>query len=221
MRTFTSGHKKTKKSWPILCYLHGRRECARLSDKKHERVRLLTTHGPLKKGNPRAGATNNFIVVVPQVPCLPSKRDRTFNNWVKYQNTVRQIVESVREEYNGDRRRLYLTGFSLGGNGVFDIARAQSNFWAALLPVDPTQRFPRGLQRPIWLWYGDSSRRHNQRTARSLRLQDASANKKQRAVGDRLFTDTAEGHSTTATSAFKDPRVYAWLLTKRIRSPTK
>jgi predicted peptidase len=75
-------NKETEKSWPILCYLHGIRECGRPLDTEEKTEELLTSHGPLKDGKPQ-GATDNFIVVVPQMPCLPGEGIRCFNdNWI-------------------------------------------------------------------------------------------------------------------------------------------
>lgn len=215
------GHnQETEKSWPILCYLHGRRECGRPSDTKEEREAFLTSHGPLKVGSSQS-ATNDFIVVVPQMPCLPGGGIRSFsNNWKDYADIVKQIATTVQEQYRGDLQRIYLTGFSYGGNGVLDIAIADAdakkrlNFWAALWPVDPTRSYGKIPQLPIWLWYGNNNLQPNQDTVKKLGLQCAPVNGIP--AGDSLCTNTGLLHVPTATAAYEKDGVYAWLREKKV-----
>ena len=206
------GHnQETEKYWPILCYLHGIRECGRPLDTKEDTEGLLTSHGPLKGGRFQ-GATDDFIVVVPQMPCLPGEGRRSFNdNWKNYADTVKQIAETVQKQYRGDRQHIYLTGFSLGGNGVLDIAIAQArfNFWAKLWPVDPIRPYDKIPQLPIWLWYGNENLQPNQATVEKLSLQCAPVNGIP--SGNSLCTNTGLCHVDTATSAYKEDRVYDWL----------
>lgn len=210
VRLPTGYDKEPDRSWPILCYLHGIRECGRPSDTEEKTETLLTSHGPLKRNGKVQAATADFIVVVPQIPCLPGEGDRSFrDNWRDYADAVRQIVETVREKYRGDGQRLYLTGFSLGGNGVFDLAQDQPGFWAALWPVDPTRPCRNNLRCPTWLWYGTNTPQPNRATVGSLNLQPAPANVIP--VGDSLCTDTRRSHVPTAATAYAEARVYNWL----------
>jgi poly(3-hydroxybutyrate) depolymerase len=158
---------------------------------------------------------DDFIVVVPQMPCLPGEGIRSFSdNWIDYADTVRQVVETVRKEYRGDHQHIYLTGFSLGGNGVLDIAQAQPNFWAALWPVDPTRPYGNSPQSPIWLWYGKDTLQQNQTTVGNLSLQSTPANGIP--AGDSLCTNTGLPHVPTATSAYAADGVYDWLRAKMV-----
>lgn len=216
-----ANYEKTEKSWPLLCYLHGIRECGRLADTDEMTRKLLTAHGPLRDREEGLNLAaldrfiiNNFIIVVPQVPCAQEHDQRSFadNIWGEYAPTFKEVVLRVAEEYKGDRHRIYLTGFSRGGNGVFDFAQAQ-DFWAALWPVDPTRIPKSDPGRPTWLWYGIEQRPPNDRTRKILSLQEAP--RKGRPSGDRLYTDTRVGHGPTAVSAYNDGRVYAWLRARR------
>lgn len=110
---------------PVLVFLHGYDEGAPM-----DIHRALTLHGPLRSGNP-AVARQRFVVVAPQ---LPARGDL----WLRSADAVRQIVRQVQAEHRGDPERTYLTGFSFGGNGVFDLALAQPGVWAAPVRVaDP------------------------------------------------------------------------------------
>lgn len=177
---------------PVLVFLHGYGEGA------PEEIRgALTRHGPLRAGNPPI-TRSRFVVVAPQ---LPAQGDL----WRGSADAVREIVRRVQAEHRGDPDRTYLTGFSFGGNGVFDLAMALPATWAALWPVDPTRVPERDPGLPVWLSSGALSR--DLKTA----FMAATA----RGAGDprgRIYTDAGLDHVGTATDAYGDERIYRWLL---------
>jgi hypothetical protein len=188
---------------PVLCFLHGYDEGA-----PAEIRGALTMHGPLRPGSAEA-ATRDFIVVAPQ---LPERGDL----WHRHADDVRRIVADVRAAHGGDARRSYLTGFSFGGNGVFDLALLQPDLWAALWAVDPT-RVPRhDPGRPTWLSFGAIARRGKEAFIRALALQPAAGPSPQ---GDRLYLDEGAGHVGSAALAYADERIYRWLLSTEVKAP--
>lgn len=181
---------------PVLCFLHGYDEAA-----PTEIVQGVTRHGPLRPQSAPA-ATRGFIVVAPQ---LPTPGDI----WRRYADVVQGRVEQVRDEHGGDPARTYLTGFSFGGNGVFDLALAQPGFWAALWPVDPTRVPADDPGLPVWMSSGEVSRRGEGRFIERLDLGSAVD-----PPGDRVYLDQGMDHVGTATLAYQDERIYSWLLRK-------
>jgi predicted peptidase len=179
---------------PILCFLHGYGEAA-----PRDIRRALTLHGPLRStSTPRA--RQEFIVVAPQLLIGGDL-------WNRYADVLRQIVSEVRSEYGGDARRLYLTGFSFGANGVFDLGAAQPDLWTALWAVDPTRAPAKKLKRPVWLSFGEVSRVRREAFVENLDLKPA---------GDRVGQDDGLDHVATATAAYADERIYDWLLAKSL-----
>ena len=188
---------------PLLCFLHGYDEAAPM-----EPAAGVTRHGPLHPGSSPLAA-RDFIVVAPQLP-------RAGDHWHACADAVRRIVDDVRADHGGDPARTYLTGFSFGGNGVFDLALAQPDFWAALWAVDPT-RVPREeIRRPVWLSVGGIARRARDAFVRALALAPAEGDTP---AGDRLYLDEGEDHVGSATRAYRDDRVYRWLLSRRAAGP--
>ncbi len=187
---------------PVLCFLHGYDEAAPLDIRK-----ALTRHGPLRKGS-STRAVKEFIVVAPQLPAPGG------DVWHRYGNDVLKIVHEVRRTYRGDESRTYLTGFSFGGNGVFDIALNYAGFWAALWPVDPTRIPESDPGRPVWLSFGEVSRRAKNGFIRGLDLKPADSSEK----NDRIYLDQGQDHVGTATQAFRDDRIYTWLLSKSLKT---
>ena len=120
---------------PVLCFLHGFDEGAPTPI-----VEAASRHGPLCAGASRRA--EEFLVVAPQ---LPLRGD----HWAKHAEEVWEIAFDAARRFDGDRRALCLTGFSFGGNGVFDLAAARPEAWAVLWAVDPTRQPQAALAPPL------------------------------------------------------------------------
>ncbi|HYR08153.1 MAG TPA: alpha/beta fold hydrolase [Longimicrobium sp.] len=182
---------------PVLVFLHGYNEGA-----PTDLQTGMTLHGPLREGNPPIAG--EFIVVAPQ---LPEQGDM----WRGWDDEVRDIVLRVHAQHGGNPRRTYLTGFSYGGNGVFDIALMQPGLWAALWSVEPTRAPERDPGLPVWLSSGELTRRRQSGFTNTLRLERAGTEP----FGDRICTDEGLDHVATATNAYQDERIYRWLLERQ------
>ncbi|MFC0212336.1 dienelactone hydrolase family protein [Paenibacillus chartarius] len=67
-----------------------------------------------------------FIVASPQCP-LDS-------NWIQQYDTVIALLE-IMTKYPVDSERVYLTGFSMGGQGAWDFASRSSKLFSAVVPI--------------------------------------------------------------------------------------
>jgi predicted peptidase len=135
--------------------------------------------------------------------------------WLRYAGAVLEIVQGVQTLYPVDPWRIYLTGFSFGGSGVFSLALEQRWLWAALWPVDPARAPREDPGRPIWLSSGQISRRNAEVFIRRLHLQPLNDAE----PGDRVYADQGQDHVGTARLAYADSRIYRWLLSKRLPAP--
>lgn len=186
---------------PVLCFLHGYDEAAPLPIR-----RGVTRHGPLRRGSSRR-AVREFILIAPQLP-------QPGDIWYLFADAVLAIVKQVQESFQGDPHRTYLTGFSFGGNGVLDLALVQRNFWAALWPVDPPRVPASDPGHPVWLSFGEVSRRRKEEFIRALNLKHAGGT----VHGDRLYLDEGQDHVGSAELAYRDEKIYSWLLSKDLSS---
>ena len=50
---------------------------------------------------------------------------------------VMNVLQMVRDEFNVDEDRIYLTGHSMGGAGTFFLGSKHADIWAAIAPVAP------------------------------------------------------------------------------------
>jgi predicted peptidase len=175
---------------PLLCFLHGYGEAAPIAIE-----RALRRHGPLAAGAAPL-AVRGFIVLAPQLPIAGDL-------WGRHADQVLTLIDDVCARQAVDATRMYLTGFSYGGNGVFDLALAQPDRWAALWSVDPTRVPQRAPKQPLWLSAGDVARAQHAPFVRALRLG---------AKGERVWADDGEDHVGSARLAYGDERIYRWLL---------
>jgi dienelactone hydrolase len=185
----------------VLFFLHGYDEGAPLDIQD-----ALTRHGPLRPGN-TVRAVEEFIIVAPQ---MPTRGDV----WHRYADAVRVILRHVHQRHDGDPQRTYLTGFSFGGNGVFDLALLQPHTWAALWAVDPTRVPTRNPQRPVWLSFGEVARHRKNGFIQALDLRPVDES----IDGDRVYLDEGADHVSSATLAYQDELIYSWLLSKQLGS---
>ncbi|MEO6260232.1 MAG: alpha/beta hydrolase-fold protein, partial [Thermoanaerobaculia bacterium] len=110
----------TSRRWPAVLFLHGSGE--RGSDGlKPTQVGL----GPaLLAGVAGAGA----IVVFPQCP--------ENEHWVgPARNIAMAALDAVEKEFSIDRRRVALTGISMGGAGAWVLAAEHPDRWSAAAPI--------------------------------------------------------------------------------------
>ncbi|HOV32154.1 MAG TPA: prolyl oligopeptidase family serine peptidase [Candidatus Hydrogenedens sp.] len=67
------------------------------------------------------------IVVFPQCPS-----DRFYNEMI---DDIDKCIDETLKEYNIDKKRIYLTGLSMGGFGTWIYGAKRSDFFAALVPI--------------------------------------------------------------------------------------
>ncbi|MEE2709625.1 MAG: prolyl oligopeptidase family serine peptidase [Gemmatimonadota bacterium] len=107
-------------SWPVILFLHGAGE--RGDDG------LIQTKVGI--GNAIRQYRDRFpcLVVLPQ--CRPEL------GWTgAMEEQALQALEETVHDFNGDRKRIYLTGLSLGGCGTWAIALHHPGRFAAIVPV--------------------------------------------------------------------------------------
>ncbi len=110
------------RSWPVILFLHGSGE--RGSDGLDE----------TQVGLPSAIRSHPdrwpFLVVMPQVPY-------NHHHWTDpdMMSMALATLEAEVREFHGNPNQMYLTGLSLGGYGVWEIAKDYPGRFAALVPI--------------------------------------------------------------------------------------
>lgn len=184
--------------WPLILFLHGAGE--RGEDG------FLQTEVGLGRAIRCYSDWCRAIVVFPQ--CRPEK------TWTgEMARVALACVEQTAGEYAIDSSRLYLTGLSLGGAGVWALAAAAPDRWAAIAPVcgfGDVKLAPQVASIPTWVFHGDKDDRVP--PARSREMVAAI----RQAGGNPRYTEfPGLGHNCW-DAAYRDPEFWRWLLQQRL-----
>jgi predicted peptidase len=187
--------------YPLILSLHGIGE--RGSD-----LQLLKRDGLPKilDGN----SSFQFMVVSPQCPVSTEwYYDRT-------DTLVRELLDSLLAWYPVDTGRVYITGYSMGGIGAWDMGIRHPRYFAAAAPIaarregswDPCSMV--GV--PVWAFHGDQDD-----VVPLYRGQDV-VNAFRACGGDATFTVyPGVGHDSWSRT-YNSTELYSWMLSKR-RAP--
>jgi predicted peptidase len=102
--------------WPLLLFLHGAGE-------RGSNIWRADIHGPSKYI--AAHPDFPFIMVTPLCP----------SNEVWSGAILSGLLDETVKKYRVDTNRIYLTGLSMGGFGVWDLALAMPERFAAVIPI--------------------------------------------------------------------------------------
>jgi predicted peptidase len=184
--------------WPVILFLHGIGERGTDGLRQSEvglgrAIRLNAERVPA-------------IVVFPQLQ--PEQR------WLgePAEAAMRALDEAI-AEFNGDPQRLYLTGLSLGGFGVWHLAQLHPQRFAALVPVcggiapaltaAAVARVVRHI--PTWIFHGADD---------DIIPVAESRNMHNAMPGARYTEYPACGHDSW-TRAYAEPELWTWLFAQR------
>ncbi|HUP20428.1 MAG TPA: alpha/beta fold hydrolase [Gemmatimonadota bacterium] len=193
------GLERGGRAWPVILYLHGR-------SLRGDDPSML-----LRYGLPRylaEGRSIPFIVVAPQL--------HTPGSWTDV-DRLAAILDQVEARYSVDRDRVYLTGYSMGGGGVWRMALEHADRFAAAVPMaahtpEPTAVWARAVaELPIRVIHGAEDESAPPAAARTmvefLRRTGADAEL-------RMVEGADHGDLTTV---YRDPSLYDWMLEHRRR----
>jgi predicted esterase len=189
---------------PVLCFLHGRGEAA-----TGEHPDGVAAHkSPAWHANTGSPLTARFLLVCPQ------RRD--VGRWTATDaRDFHLVLDKVIAERNGDAGKVFLTGFSYGGDAVFWFAAYdRGNRFQKLWAVDPAIQVQTPVpapRRPVLLHHGVGMRdvvMSFQRRAGLLDWPTAAL-----PAGGRFVCDLGLPHVETCREAYGDRRAYDWLLT--------
>ena len=190
---------KAEKRWPLILFLHGAGE--RGSD-----VWKVATHGPGKYA--AAHPDFPFIIVSPQCP----------ERQIWSREVLLGLLDDVTRAYAVDKSRVYLTGLSMGGYGTWDLGLGYPEKFAAIVPICGGGEFislllsrhdkAQALQSlGVWAFHGGKDPvvplEESQRMVNRL---------KKEGLKDVQLTIYPEAGHDSWVEAYKDPKLYDWLL---------
>lgn len=144
---------------------------AELQDRENAPV-IVFLHGIGQRGSggfvPREGAggamVHHYFAQVPAIVLLPQCRAGVYWSDAVMDAMVTKSLEQTIEEFKADGRRVYLTGVSMGGYGVWHFAAAYPGKFAALVSICGGSSITTGDRfaplaeavgkTPAWLFHG-------------------------------------------------------------------
>jgi len=215
-QVFVTSNYDSHKAWPVVLSLHGSGE--RGSDG------LLQTEVGMGRAIRYAGANFPFIVVFPQC-----RRDRFWTDPDMQTVALTALNQTIRE-FHGDPERIYLTGLSMGGYGVYEIALHNPGKFAAYVAIcgglhplkdypnlhsslisdraiiDPYAEVARRIGKtPIWIFHGADDPTVPVAESRKM------ANAIQLAGGNVHYTEYPGVPHNSWDKAYADPELIKWL----------
>ncbi|MHB9132292.1 MAG: carboxylesterase family protein [Armatimonadota bacterium] len=227
-RTFTDAGGKTltyrllkpnnydaKKKYPLVLFLHGAGE-------RGINNTAQMTHGVSMFAFDRMKAKYPCFVLAPQ--CPGDKR------WVEVDwnldahvmpvepsepmRLTLLLLDAIRQEFNIDKSRLYVTGLSMGGFGAWDIIARRPDLFAAAAPVcggADEATAPKIKRIAIWAFHGDQDT--VVKTIRSQHMIDAL----RKAGGKPQYTELLNVGHGAWDFAYADSNLYEWMFKQKKR----
>jgi predicted peptidase len=189
-------YDRSQKRWPLILFLHG-------SGQRGSNLQAVKKHGLPKEVETKRDFP--FIVISPQCP--------NGREWSS--EYLGELLDDIISHYRVDPDRVYLTGMSMGGYGVWDLASRYPEKFAAIAPVcggGNSARAARLRGVPAWVFHGA---RDNE-----VPLAEAQAmvNALKRAGGTVKFTIYPKAGHKCWEETYRNPELYAWFLQHHRRS---
>jgi predicted peptidase len=226
-RVYVPQNRNPKKKLPVMLFLHGNGAQGRDNERHVQGIQEIVYKNP---------NFFNFIVVFPQA--------RPNNYWLGDMTTqALKALDQTVEEFNGDPKRLYLSGFSMGGYGTWTTAALHLNKFAALVPVaggivppfqipafikstfpsevvtildspDPYTAIAKRIgNKPVWIFHGSTD--ESVSVTESRKISEAL-----RKIGSKnvIYTEYENtNHSDAFIKAFTEPKFYQWLAKQKLK----
>ena len=186
---------KKQQRWPLMLFLHGAGE--RGSDLKKVKV-----HGPPKIVENRKDFP--FILVSPQCP--------EDDWWTEKVEVLINLVDDIAARYKVDKKRIYLTGLSMGGYGTWALASAYPERFAAIAPICGGGSRIMSLRLkdiPIWVFHGGKD------PVVPLEESEEMVNAIRKRGGEVKFTIYPEAGHDSWTESYNNQELYDWFLEHR------
>lgn len=221
-RVYVPKDRQPGQKLPVMLYLHG--SGSRGTDNEQQ----VRGFNKFIKDNPQ---NFNFIIVFPQ------GRPETFWDPAMLEQATRALDQTVKE-FDGDEKRLYVSGWSLGGVGSWHAALLYPNKFAAVVPIagrivpmdfelanssseilamanapDPYKAFAEKLKgTPIWIFHGGKD--ESMPLTESRAMNEAL---KQAGNPDLHYTEFEGMGHYSVEAAFTSPELFAWLAKQQLK----
>lgn len=204
------------KQYPLVIFLHGAGE--RGADNNAQ-----LKHGVANFCSAQMRAENPCYVLAPQCPKGQSWADidwtqMTITQPEKASQSLRPVmalVDEMLESASVDRRRVYLTGLSMGGFGTWDAIARRPSFFAAAIPVcggADLATAPDIAKVPIWCFHGAKD------SVVTVELSRTMIDAIKKSGGDPKYTEYPDAGHDSWTATYSNDEVLEWMFAQRLKT---
>lgn len=203
-------------------------------DSTHAYPLVLLLHGAGEKGDDNVSqirhGMNDFasdanrhahpcFVVAPQCPKGVSwarlKDDRLEPGAEPTEPMLRiiELLDTLPNEFSIDRRRIYVTGLSMGGYGAWYLAQRFPERFAAIVPIcggGDDRQAARLVRIPIWVFHGGADSGNTPEMSREMVKAIRAAG------GNPLYTEYPGVEHNCWTQTYANPLLYTWMFNQRL-----
>jgi predicted peptidase len=207
------------KKYPLVIYMHGMGSRGNDNEKPSQKICLYFSDSIRKYKYP-------CFLLVPQCPVsdvwvsfpkfpnsLSASKDPTPST-----NLLLELVEDLIKKKNVDANRIYLTGYSMGGEGTFDLLNRAPEVFACGVPVASvadTASAERIKNIPIWAFHGAADQIND---VRYTRMMIEAITKK---GGRPKFSEFPNVQHDCLKEAYGNPELWEWMFAQNKNSQKK
>lgn len=208
-------HYNKHKKYPIVLFLHGAGQRGTDNEAQLTGVPKMLTDSAGREKYP-------CFIFVPQCakndvwvkfPGFPESLQTTALPTSSAQATL-AVLDLLIKQLPIDRKRVYITGYSMGGEGSFDFLTRRPQLFAAAIPicsVSDTARAKFIYKIPIWAFHGDQDDVNNVKYSRLM----IAALKKYN--GTPNYTEYPGIKHNSWSKAYNEPGLFDWLFAQKRR----
>ena len=178
--------------YPLVIYLHGRGGDVMTPEQPGE-ARSFSEEDNYRK--------RECFIIAPQCP-----KDASWDG--KNSAAVVEIIQDLVKNLAVDKKRVYLTGYSMGGYGTFHLLGEEPRLFAAGVPIagggDPN-KVEAYKKVPLWVFHG--AKDDVVKPEQSRRMVEAL----EKARAPVKFTEYADGDHGIAGRVYGDVKMHEWL----------
>lgn len=206
-------HYDQHKKYPIVLFLHGAGQRGNDNERQLAGVPKPMTDSAGREKYP-------CFILVPQCaktdvwvkfPHFPQSLQATGQATPSARATLAQL-DTLIKQLPIDKRRVYITGYSMGGEGTFDLLARRPGLFAAAAPicsVSDTAKANLIYKIPIWAFHGDQDEVNNVRYSRIM----IDALKKR--GGKPVYTEYPDGKHSIQAQAYAEPGLFDWMFAQK------
>ena len=186
------GYEKGEQAYPLMLFLHG------AGERGDGNLDLVKVNGPPKQID--QGKRFPCIVVSPQCEA---------ESWWEA-SQLSALLDYIEANYRVDKKRIYVTGLSMGGYGTWALAQREPDRFAAIVPVcgggnARSVRYAKKITAPIWAFHGakDTVVPVSELTEMQTALKDVGID-----IKTTIYPEVGHG---SWVNAYDTPELYEWM----------